>query len=105
MFGSDRSRSKDYKRALVATRRPAKKPTKTTLRSGGSIALERRKKVTRNFKKAQEGRERDAHSVGRCFTATITDSELSRVRTELEGLRVLAAIPPHPVQASSQPSS
>jgi hypothetical protein len=40
MNGSDRSRPKDYKRALVATRRPAKKPT---LRSGGSIALEKRK--------------------------------------------------------------
>ena len=36
---------------------------------------------------------------------TVSDSELSRVRTELEGRRVLAAIPPHPIQASSQPSS
>jgi len=36
---------------------------------------------------------------------TITGSELSRVRTEFKGWRVLAAIPPHPVQASSQPSS
>ena len=44
------------------------------------------------------------HLVG-VLLPTITDSELSRVRTELEGLRVLAAIPPHPVQTSTQPSS
>jgi hypothetical protein len=36
---------------------------------------------------------------------TITGTELSRVRTELEGRRVLVAIAPHPVQASPQPSS
>src|SRR5215510_10813377 len=58
MNGSDRSRPKDYKRALVATRRPARKPTKTTLRSGGSIALEKRKKVTRNCKKSKKGLDR-----------------------------------------------
>jgi hypothetical protein len=35
---------------------------------------------------------------------TITGTELSRVRTEFKGWRVLAAIPPHPVQASPHPS-
>jgi len=44
MNGSDRSRPKDYKRALVATRRPAKKPTKITLRSGGVLRSKNEKR-------------------------------------------------------------
>ncbi len=35
---------------------------------------------------------------------TMSDTELSRVRTELERLRILIAIPPHPVQADRQPA-
>src|SRR5215472_3513286 len=34
---------------------------------------------------------------------TMDGSELSRVRTELERRRILTTIPPHPVQADSQP--
>ena len=44
------------------------------------------------------------HLVG-VLLPTIPGSELSRVRTELKGRRVLAAIPPPPVQASPHPSS
>ena len=44
------------------------------------------------------------HLVG-VLLPTIPGSELSRVRTELKGRRVLAAIPPQPVQASPHPSS
>src|SRR6516225_6043422 len=44
------------------------------------------------------------HLVG-VLLHTITGSELSRVRTELKGRRVLAAIPPQPVQASPHPST
>src|SRR5258708_20274832 len=35
---------------------------------------------------------------------TMSDTELSRVRTELERLRILTTIPPHPVQPYRQPS-
>src|SRR6266850_7153684 len=35
---------------------------------------------------------------------TMSDTELSRVRTELERPRILTAIPPHPVQANRQPA-
>src|SRR6266403_5935879 len=34
----------------------------------------------------------------------MSDTELSRVRTELYGLRILPAIPPHPVQPNRQPA-
>ena len=44
------------------------------------------------------------HLVG-VLLPTISGTELSRVRTELQGRRVLAAIPPHPIQASPQSSS
>src|SRR4029453_5583790 len=36
---------------------------------------------------------------------TITGSELSRVRNQLQRRRILPAIPPHPVQANSHPPS
>src|SRR5580700_6069660 len=35
---------------------------------------------------------------------TMSDTELSRVRTELHRRRILAAVSPHPVQANPQPA-
>src|SRR5271168_2072037 len=35
---------------------------------------------------------------------TMSGTELSRVRTELQRLRILTAIPPHPVQPDRQPA-
>src|SRR5262249_20074141 len=49
-------------------------------------------------------RERDAQPSGRCLLHTMSDTELSRVRTELHRRRILAAVSPHPVQADSQPA-
>ncbi len=36
---------------------------------------------------------------------TMSGSELSRVRTELQRLRIPTTIPPHPVQPNRQPAS
>ena len=45
------------------------------------------------------------HQVDGVLLPTMDGSELSRVRTALTGLRILAAIPPHPIQLNRHPAS
>ena len=48
-------------------------------------------------------RERDAQSSGRrLYFHAMSASELSRVRTELDQLRIIPTIPPHPVQPNRE---
>ena len=44
------------------------------------------------------------HHVDGVLLHAMSGTELSRVRTELERLRILTTIPPHPVQTDSQPA-
>src|SRR5215467_11147958 len=44
------------------------------------------------------------HQVDGVLLPTMDVSELSRVRTALTGLRILAAIPPHPIQLNRHPA-
>src|SRR6267143_1873304 len=45
------------------------------------------------------------HQVHAVLLHTMSGSELSRVRTELERRRILTTIPPHPIQANRQTAS
>jgi hypothetical protein len=42
------------------------------------------------------------NQVNNVLLHTMSGTELSHVRTELERLRILTSIPPHPVQANPQ---
>ena len=44
------------------------------------------------------------HHVDGVLLPTMDDTELSRVRTALNGLRIVAAIPPHPIQVNRHPA-
>ena len=45
------------------------------------------------------------HQVHGVLLPTMSGSELSRVRSELERRRILTTIPPHPIQANCQPAA
>ena len=49
-------------------------------------------------------RERGAQSLGDALLHAMPDSELSRVRTELDKLRIIPTVSPHPVQPNTQSS-
>src|SRR6267143_3778239 len=47
-------------------------------------------------------RERDAQSLGDALLRAMPDYELSRVRTELDQLRIVPTVSPHPVQPNTE---